>query len=420
MMRDPAPGAGTPSTGARTALAAILAVVVAACAGAEPTTSPPGEGAHATVRSTAVSTAASTAAGGVPQDVGPLAGLTWPGGPAPAGALLYDDGEALWSVTLDGERTLVWDHPQVVLDPLGLAASAGGEQVAMSVNLPFGEETDPFSVLYLLDRDGSVRVVDAPDRFRSVEYPVFMRPPTEHDSAPLLYWLRFGGNIETATGRMDTKVLVETPGGPVAVTVPLRHHEGVFALHAYPGASTFTLSLFRHNDVPTRLEILRSYDYQPSADETSLQEWSHLQPEANTDIFTGVAWLTSSRYVIPVAQEFFLDRYSLRLFEVGCEYRGSHVVYEGPDIGIGYADFPWPLLPGGPDRVLVLTRADEQRLVDGAATEVPWTAVDVHTGELHPTGALWSAGAWTWVSPGDATPPPFDPPVCNDWEWTYP
>lgn len=368
---------------------------------------------------TAPSTTASTAAG-VPQDVGPLAGLTWPGEPVPVGALLYDDGEALHSVTLDGERTLVWDHPKVVLDPLGLAASAGGEQVAMSVSLRFGEESDPFSVIYLLDRDGSVRVVDAPDRFRSAGYPVFMRPPTEHDSPPLLYWLRLGGNIETATGRMDTEVMVETPDGPATVTVPLRHHEGPFALHAYPGASTFTLSLFRHNDVPTRLEILRNLDYLASAEETSLLTWSDNEHRANTDIFTGVAWLTPNRYVIPVAQEFFLDDYSLRLFEVGCEYRGSHIVYEGPDIGIGYSDFPWPLLPGGPDQVLVLTRADEQRLLDGTATEVPWTAVDIHTGELHATGALWSAGAWTWVSPVDDTPPAFDPPACNDWEWTYP
>jgi len=70
--------------------------------------------------------------------------------------------------------------------------------------------------------------------------------------------------------------------------------------------------------------------------------------------------------------------------------------------------------------VLVLTRPDEQRLLDGVTTEAPWTAVDIHTGELRATGAMWSAGAWTWVSPVDDTPPALDPPACADWEWIYP
>lgn len=64
----------------------------------------------------------------VPPEVGPLAGLSWPGGRVPVGALLHDDGTRLWSITLDGERTAIWEHPAV--EPLALAAGPDGARVA--------------------------------------------------------------------------------------------------------------------------------------------------------------------------------------------------------------------------------------------------------------------------------------------------
>ncbi|NOY54417.1 MAG: hypothetical protein GXP34_00315, partial [Actinobacteria bacterium] len=78
----------------------------------------------------------------VQEPVGPLAGLSWPGGRVPVGALLHDDGTTLWSITLDGERTVIWEHPQV--EPLSLAAGPDGARVAMSVLLP-AQSTDDWS-----------------------------------------------------------------------------------------------------------------------------------------------------------------------------------------------------------------------------------------------------------------------------------
>ncbi|GBD85020.1 hypothetical protein BMS3Abin02_01419 [bacterium BMS3Abin02] len=354
----------------------------------------------------------------VQPDVGPLAGLSWPGGRVPVGALLHDDGTTLWSITLDGERTALWEHPQV--KPEALAAGPDGARVAMTVLLPAQSTDDWSSVLYVLEEDGTVGTVDAVDRFLTLESPMFIRPPTEPDEPVLLYWLRFGETVSTATGRMDTHVIVETDTGPAEVTVPLRHHEEVFAFHSYPGAAVFTITLSRQGDSPTRLEILKNRDYWRTAKDASPLLWSDNEFRSNTDIFDGVAWPTPDLYVIPVAQRFFLNDYSLRLLKDGCEYYGSHVVYQGTDIGRGYAEYPWPLLPGGPGQVLVVSAKDEQALLDGRATDVPWTAVDIDSGKLTPTGARYELGTWTWVAPRDDTNPTTQPPDCTAWTWSWP
>ncbi len=358
------------------------------------------------------------------EDVGPLAGLSWPGGRVPVGALLHDDGTTLWSITLDGAKTALWEHPLV--DPLMVAVGPDGSRVAFSVGLPVVSGEDLSSVLYVLEEDGTVRTVDAVDRYGTLESLMFVRPPTEPDTATRLYWIRFRGDMLPATGRLDTQVMVETGEGPAPVTVPVRYHEEVFDLHAYPGAATFTVTLSRHNDVPTRLEVLQNQDRFPSADDTSLLLWTDNEPRANTDIYSGVAWLTPTRYVIPVAHKFFKDDYSLRLFEWGCEYLGSDIVYQGTGIGVGYSEFPWPLLPAGPDRVLVLAAADEEALLDGLRngtnnpSDAPWTAVDIQTGALTALGVRWERGPWTWVAPRDDGDIAFGPPDCSGWDWTYP
>lgn len=354
----------------------------------------------------------------VPLQAGPLAGLSWPGGRVPAGALLHDDGTTLWSITLDGERTPIWNHPKV--EPLALAAGPDGQRVAMTVLLPAQAMDEWSSVLYVLEEDGTVRTIDAVQGFFTVESPMFIRPPTEPDGPVRLYWLRFGEKVSTLTGRMDTHVMVETEAGPAEVGVSLRDHEEVFAFNSYPGAVVFTATLSRQGDTPTRLEILRNADYWLTALDASLLFWSDLRFRANTDIFDGVAWLTPNLYVVPVAQEFFMNDYSLRLSTTDCEFYGSHLVYQGTDIGRGYAEYPWPLLPGGTDQVLVVSAKDEEALLDGRATDVPWTAVDIHTGALTPIGAHYEPGTWTWVAPSDDTLP-AEHPACSDWEWnTWP
>jgi len=412
---------------ARRVLVGVLVVTAACSPATQPPTStaplpsttttaaPSTTLASSTTTTTRTTTTSTTV---IQEPVGPLAGLSWPGGRVPTGALLHDDGTTLWSITLDGERTVVWEHPQV--EPLSLTAGPDGARVAMSVLLPAQSTDDWSSVLYVLEEDGTIRTADAVKGFFTLESPMFIRPPTEPDTPARLYWLRFGETVSFATGRMDTHVMVETDQGPAEVTVSLRHHEAVFAFYAYPGSAVFALSLFRQGDSPTRLEILKNRDYWKSATFASLLLWSDNESRANTDIFDGVAWLSPDLYVIPVAQRFHLDKYSLRLFKEGCEYYGSHVVYQGTRIGRGYADYPWPLLPGGTDQVLVIGAEDEQALLDGQADDVPWTAVDIHTGTLTPTGARYELGTWTWVAPQDDTNPPDRAPDCTGWEWTWP
>jgi hypothetical protein len=353
----------------------------------------------------------------VGEAVGPLANLQWTGGEVPVGALLHDDGTTLWSVSIDGDWTALWRHPLV--NPLFVAAGPDGRGIALSVLVSTEAADEISAVLYFLEVDGEVRTVDAVDDYGSIESPIFLRPPTDPTSEPLLYWIRFWGDVSPETGRLHTEVMVETQDGPAEVLVPLRYHEAVFALAAYPGAATFSLTLIRQNNVPTRLEVLQNEDYWRSAQDSSLLLWTDIETRANTDAFTGVAWLTPQRYVIPVGRDPLEEGYSLRLFESGCEYLGSHISYEGNAPGVGYSEFPWPLLAAGPDRVLLISAADERRLGDGAS-RVPWTALDTVTGELTAVGAEWEPGAWSWVEPLDDTNPSEEPPDCSMWDWTYP
>jgi len=407
----------------RAVVAVAVAVLAVACG---PTEAPSPTGGPSTSTSTTAiakpasttsTTASTTTTPFVEEEVGPFAGLRWPGGRVPAGALLHDDGTTLWSITLDGERTAVWNHPKVA--PLEVAAGPGGVRVAMSVLLPSETTDDLSSVLYVLEQDGTIRTIDAADDFVTLVSPMFVRPPTEPDTPPRLYWLRLGEMVSTKTGRLDTRVMVETDQRPAKVVVPLRYHEAVFAMQSYPGAVQFTISLFRQNDVPTRLEIVENKDFNRLATDASLLMWTDNEFRANSDIFDGVAWLTPELYVVPVAHEFYMGDYSLRLFKDRCEYIGSHVVYQGTDIGRGYAEYPWPLLPGGPDQVLVITADDEQALFAGEP-DVPWTAINIHTGSFTTIGARYEPGPWTWVEPADTTNPSTTEPDCSDWTWTYP
>jgi hypothetical protein len=334
--------------------------------------------------------------------VGPFDGLTWPGGTIPVDTLLFDDGAALSSVTLDGIVTVVWDHPDVPV--LSVAAGPGGAGVAIAVNLAVDDESEIAAVLYLLNPDGTIDTVDAVDGFRTLDSPVFIRPPTQPDTPARLYWVRSGLGMDAFTGRLLNDVMVATLVGPRQVAVPLRDHEGVLAVQSYPGAASFTVSLIRHGDRPTRIEILRNWDFFASSYDASLLLWSDNEPLANTDLSTDAAWLTPNTYVVPVSDESIGDLRQLRLFRVGCESDGGRDFYQ--DREMHYADSPWPLLPGGPDQVLILTTDAEQRLFDDPDATVFWTTVNIDTGTLKPTAAQWRPGAWAWVSPADPADPP--------------
>ena len=123
--------------------------------------------------------------------------------------------------------------------------------------------------------------------------------------------------------------------GPTKIDIPLRYAEAPIDVYGYPGAGTFTLTLFRKNDVPTRYEILHNQDWTHSTD-SSLHHWALNEPRTQTDSPVGVAWVSPQEYVVPVVMEFYPERYSLRLFRTGCEIYGSKVVYAGDEIDIGY------------------------------------------------------------------------------------
>ena len=296
----------------------VVAVLAVACSPAE---APSPSGGSSTVSATpstleqASTNTSTTTTVFVEEEAGPFAGLRWPGGRVPVGALLHDDGTTLWTVSLDGERTPVWKHPAIV--PLELVVGPDGGRVAVSVLLASETTDDLSSVLYVLEEDGTIRTVDSVDDFVTLVSPMFVRPPTEPDTPARLYWVRLGEMVFPKTGRLDTRVMVETDQGPARVTVPLRYHEAVFAMQSYPGAVQFTVSLFRQNDVPTRLEIVENKDFNRTATDSSLLMWTDIEFRANTDTFDGVAWLAPDLYVIPVAHEFYLgdyrDRKSTRL-----------------------------------------------------------------------------------------------------------
>lgn len=401
--------------------AALLALTASCTPGAGNEGRTPGP--TPTAPGTATSPPATPISEGMPEPLGPLADLTWPAGSVPQNVLLDDDGRRLWAVPLEGERELLWEHPPARV--YEIAAAPGGRELAYSVELPARRAEDPSYVLYLLRRDGTIQTVDVVDRWRSIESPIFLQPPTDLEGPVRLYWIRMSQDVSLQTGRLGSQVMVLGDEGPLPVEVPLRYMEAPWAIHGYPGSWLFQLTLFRTDDVPTRLEILENFDAYLAAQDASLTLWADLEGAVNTDIFTGVAWITPLEYVIPVAHEFYPRKYSLRLFRFNCESFGSHVVYRGTDIDWGYAEAPWPLLPGGPDRVLVLLADDVRRVTSGRARTAPWYAVDVSTGEFTRTDARWSPpgklrGWWTFVQPPSHLEPPTTSPDCSDLTWTWP
>jgi hypothetical protein len=357
---------------------------------------------------------------------GPFDGARWSGDRVPVHSLLHDDGRRLWSIDLRGRRVLVWRHSPAAVT--SIAAAPNGTRLAVSIALDPRNGSQPAYVLYELRADGSVRAVDRTHEFRSIDAPVYLRAPTgPADARPRLYWMRTGEAVDDL-GRLDTQVMVDARGAR-EVRVPLRFAETVFDIAGYPGANTFTFTLFRQNDIPARAEVLRNDDARAPTTPASLSLWGNNEPRAETDVLNGVAWLTPTDYVVPVAQRFHASGYALRLFRIGCEELGSHVVYRGSGIDWGYSDLPWRLQPAGGHRILVLS-ATEARAAGGEPAEegvgdrngggpvALWRAVDLRTGRMRPTRVAWRPGAWTWVEPDGA--PAAGQPTCDQISWTWP
>jgi hypothetical protein len=366
--------------------------------------------------SPAVTRSANVAAAQRPS-IGPFDGSRWSGEPAPVGALLHDDGRRLWSIDLEGRRTLVWRHPPANVSLL--AAAPGGAPIALAVAAEPRRTSDASFYLYELEADGTIRLLDITHAVRSIDSPLYVRPPTSGATAgPRPYWLRVGEEVD-GRGRLETEVMTVGGHGRESVFVPLRYTEAVFDLEGYPGGRTFTLTLFRQNDVPTRAEILRNDDAAADVAGASKTTWANDEPRAETDVLTGVAWVSPTDYVVPVAQRYHRGGYSLRLFRVGCEAYGSHVAYRGHAVDWGYADAPWRMLPAGAAHVLVLGARDGRRVRAGAASSPSWRSVDVRTGALTATPIAWEPGAWSWVVPDVAEDVRPRRP-CEDLRWRWP
>jgi hypothetical protein len=349
----------------------------------------------------------------LPDDEGPLAGLQWPGTSPEARTLIHDDGTHLSQVNLDGERKILWEHPAA--GSYAIAASSGGEKIAFVVYIGGRRSEDVSAVLYELTSDGRVRTIDVVRDFSTIATPIYLRPPSDWESAEKLYWVRLNDESEGAWAESEVMVL---DGDRVrAVSVQLRDGELPFAIHGFPGAATFSLTLQRQNNVPTRLEILRNMDFVNPG--LVLTQWRYFESRAQTEIFTGVAWLSPTQYVIPVGHEFYFEKRSLRLFKIGCEYFGSSKVEGGWKVDRGN-DISWDLLPVGAHRVLVLMAEEVSALVQGERDQVPWHVLDVRDGTTRASPFRWQEGPWSWVAPITNVDPQARERRCEQRAFTWP
>jgi hypothetical protein len=311
--------------------------------------------------------------------------------------LLHDDGTRLLAYELSGRSRVLWRHPRA--DVTQMAASPDGEQLAYVVALAPKTKDEVYEILYLLDRDGSIRVVDAVTKRYIVESPVFVRPANTRRVGARLHWIRLGDKVSRETGRIDSEAMVLGDDGAAKIDMVLRYREAVFQLRAYPGAEMFAITLFRTDNAPTRLEVLTTDFGAANAD--SETKWGSFTFEANTDAFTGAAWLTPTEFVLPVVQESHGNDYSLRRYRLGCEYDGAREFYRGTRIGWGSFDAPWNTLALGTRRVLVLSGRSERAVAEGKTQSARWLSVDVRSGLIKRTGVVWRRDegprAWTVV-----------------------
>jgi hypothetical protein len=297
----------------------------------------------------------------------------WPVGAVHAGMLLHDDGHRLWSYRLDGARRLLWMH-SARFGRVAAASADGRELVYIGT---IGSQ----SKLYLLSRDGRVRMIDSAVH-GWLHDPVFLRPAP--GTKPRPYW-----------SRSTERIRVLGAHGAVSVRVDLRKGEHPYRLAGYPGSPVFTLTLSRlvTPPQPALLMLLR-----PAA-MPRLHELGELLPLRDVDNAHGVAWLSPSSFILIAGSK-------VRLVDYGCAYRGSKVVYSGGGIDDNLVDEgAWPLVPAGPQRVLVMpelppsNRRDEGAVMRANERPLRWAVLDLKTRRLTRSPLPFSERGWVFVQP---------------------
>jgi len=313
---------------------------------------------------------------------GPLAGARWPVGAVRAGMLLHDDGRDLWSYRLDGRRQLLWRHRSV--EDAVAAASPDGRELAYLVR------TRRRQFLYLLSPNGSVRLVDSvPILAGWLHDAVFLRTAGP-DRAPLLYWSR----MESRRKRDLNVIRVLGPHGSAPVHVALREGEYPLRLAAYPGSPVFTLALGRRVQPPPPALLLDWPELQRTP-----ERFGELLPLRDLDNAHGVAWLSQTTFAL-------LARGRLRLFDYGCVFAGSKVVYSGQGLDSFLIDEgQWPLVPIGRGRLLVMpqlpasARRDEAATLRANARPLHWAVLDLRAHRLAQTQLTFDEQGWVYVQP---------------------
>lgn len=351
----------------------------------------------------------------LPGDAGPLAGLRWPAPRLAPGTLLHDDTKHLSAVPQGGgQPRILWSHPAA--DVYRVAAGPDGRELALAVgNKSNGVDS---TILYLLGADGSVLTVRETAPFWSVASMIFVPAPT-HPKGPIrLYWTESssGGTGNTGTSTFPMRVMTYDGSSVQRVDVPLLWSQSPRYLNAYPGNSTSSLMIFRLQDIPTRFEVLRNSDHISGATLSSPTTWGSWQTITDTGLDTQVAWLSPDDYVVGYGDsphvESIIPSYALKMFRVGCEWAGSHTFWSGRSLDAGVAGAAWTMLSPDPTHVLVLGR-------DAASGPTPWLSVDVNTGSITATAAMWTPeGAWTVVR--SAEKPTSGHPSCSGVKWSWP
>lgn len=351
-----------------------------------------------------------------PGPVGPLSGLEWHPTPIAPGTLLHDDGQRLWAVPLQGPPEPRWTHPKQ--NVYMIASAPGGTEIAIVASPP----AQNVSFLYLLGADGSVSTVRETTTGWSIWTPIFVRAPTEPQGEIRLYWVEHSdGEFDMTTDTPVMRVMEYDGTGVHEVRVPLLWGTAPFQLSAYPGDTTSTLVGFRRNNIPTRYQILRNADRTDGGSASSPTTWGYWDTITDTDVYTDVAWLSPDEYVVAYGhshqQESNVPTYSLKLYRVGCEWAGSVTFWSGTTLDPGVSGALWQMLSPDPEHVLVLSRQASQ-VVNTGHGETPWLLMDVRTGRMSRTDAMWSpTGAWTVVRAAER---PSTGGNCGGVHWAWP
>ncbi len=353
---------------------------------------------------------------GLPPPVGPLAGLRWPAGALRPGMLLHDDGTRLWPMSLAGSRHLLWTHPAAYVEAIAVAPN--GDSMAYAVIT--GSAGSGGGILYELLPDGSILTVDRTKPYDFISNPVFVRAPTDPEGPIRLYWMRLSEDFDQSVAQIPNQMMTLGASGPVPVEVPLRWGTSLYRLNAYPGAATSTLTLFRRENMPTRYEVLRDSDNAGGA-ASSPTVWGYWDSATDTDVDSGVAWMSPTEYVVGVGHGLSLPTYSLKLFRYHCEWAGSHLIYKGPRLDAVWDEAVWTMLPLGTKHVLVISRKASRDIAFNGATATTWLTVNIGTGKIRDTGIRYVPDRGVWVTVQPSMPTRLDAdPKCWDTKWTWP